>query len=211
MAFILLYVALAMSLFIVRDISYQIAVAAALSFSLMFLPFRRVRSGFIPIFLFLVFTFCGNLFFHSGKILYGSGFFSITDEGIAGASLRTLRVFSMIYGAKILTFLLSLEKVVQELDRLFSPLGKIGIPVKEFFLIMGLTVKSFPLLSRHLSASFVEFRRQNDGKGFRDRMRKLVSFMIPVFTESIRSPEVFFAPSEGIGEAWELSERKEER
>ncbi len=211
MALILLYVALAISLFIVQDISYHIAVAAVLSFSLVFLPLQKVKGGFIPIFLFLLFTFCGNLFFHSGRILYGSGFFSVTDEGIAGASMRTLRVFSMIYGAKILTFLLPLEELVQALDMLLGPLGKIGIPVKEFFFIMGLTVKSFPLLSEHLSKSFLEYRRNNDQKGFRNRIRRMVSFMIPVFTESICSPERFFVPGEVIAGASERPEKKEER
>ncbi|HEX8948314.1 MAG TPA: hypothetical protein VF790_05085, partial [Dissulfurispiraceae bacterium] len=111
MSFILLYVCLTASLFLVRDFHYHLAAAAAITLALFFLPRKTVKGGFVPITVFLLFTFCGNLFFHSGRILYGSGLFSITDEGLAAANVRTLRVFTMIYGAKILTSMLPPDRM----------------------------------------------------------------------------------------------------
>jgi len=192
MALILLYLSLVVSLYAVRDFSFQVIAAVFVSVFLLFIPSKRVKSGFIPISMFLVFTFGGNLFFHPGKILYGSGLFSVTDEGLVAAAVRTLRVFTMIYGAKVLTSLLPLEEIIEIMNRLLGPFERIGLPVKEFFSIMGLTVKSFPLLTEHLSKAYREGKQKNEIKGFRNRLRYGVSFMLPVFIESIRSPERFF-------------------
>ncbi|HAM53380.1 MAG TPA: hypothetical protein DCP92_22800 [Nitrospiraceae bacterium] len=192
MTFILLYVALAMSLFFVHDITYHITVAVIVALMLFFVPFKTVKGGLIPILLFLLFTFGSNLFFHPGKILYGSGFFLITDEGVAIANIRTLRIFSMIYGAKILTFLLPLDEMISALDKVLRPLEKTGVPVREFFFIMALTVKSFPVLTRHLSRAYWETRQGRESHGFRNRIRNMVLFLMPIFAESMRSPERFF-------------------
>lgn len=196
MVFVLLYVCLAASLFFVHDILYHLAVAGIVSFSLLFLPFRQVKGGILPIALFLSFTFGGNLFFHSGKILYGAGFFSITDEGLLIANIRTLRVFSMIYGAKILTHLLSVEEMIRVIGRIFGPLEKIGVPATEFFSIMGSTLKSFPILTSRLTKAYREDRGCREIQGFRSRVKHLVTFMLPLFIDSIHSPEKFFIDEE---------------
>jgi energy-coupling factor transport system permease protein len=197
--FILLYVCLAASLFLVHDLHYHLAAATGITFSLLFLPWKMVKGGFVPIMVFLLFTFCGNLFFHPGRILYGSGFFTITDEGLVAASVRTVRVYSMIYGAKILTFVLPPEKMIGVLGRVFTPLERIGIPAGELFSVMGLTMKSFPLLTSRVSRAYREERDRGEIRGFRNRIRHLVSFLLPVFVESIRSPEIFFAGEKGEG------------
>ncbi|MGD1076273.1 MAG: energy-coupling factor transporter transmembrane component T [Thermodesulfovibrionales bacterium] len=192
MTFILLYVGLAISLFLVRDITYPVTVAIIVCLLLFFVPFNKVKSGLIPILLFLLFTFAGNLFFHPGKFLFGSGPFVITDEGLALANIRTLRVFSMIYGAKILTFLLPLDEMILAMDKVLMPLEKIGVPVKEFFFIMGLTVKAFPVLTGHLAKAYRENWHGGESQGFRNRIRNMASFMVPIFINSIRCPESFF-------------------
>jgi energy-coupling factor transporter transmembrane protein EcfT len=82
--------------------------------------------------------------------------------------------------------------MISGMDRLLGPLEKTGIPVKEFFAIMGLTMKSFPLLTAHLSKTYREERENMNIRGFRNRMGHMVTFMMPVFIESIRTPERFF-------------------
>lgn len=199
MKFILLYVGLSASLLLVQDMFYQAAVALTVCFLLLFIPFRAVKGGVIPIVLFLLFTFGGNLFFHPGEILFGSGSLSVTDEALSIAGIRTLRVFSMIYGAKLLAFRLPPGEMVVAIGRLLAPLERIGIPVKEFISLMGLTVKAFPILTRKLSAAYREERMNRENIGFRARTMRLVSFMVPVFMESLRCPERFFVDGEGKG------------
>ncbi len=188
-----LYVVFLVTLFIVQDIGLHIlAAGTVLFFALVILPPKKLKSGSLPIFLFLLFTFGGNLFFHSGRILYSGGFFSITDEGLSLAGLRTLRVFSMIFAAKILTSVLTVDEMIQAMARMLGPIERIGLPVKDFFSVMGLTLKSFPLLMAHLLKTYREETVNNEVRGFTKRLRHTVSFLMPVFVKSIRSPESFF-------------------
>lgn len=158
-----------------------------------------MSSGLFPITLFLLFTFGGNLFFHSGRIIYDNGFFSITDEGFRIAAVRTLRIFSMIFGAKILTEVLSIDEIIRSFGNILSPLERVGVPVKDFFSVMGLTLKSFPLLMDHLVKTYREEAMSNEILGFRKRLRHMASFLMPVFIESIRTPESFFKRDNGHG------------
>ncbi len=189
-----LYVVFVVSLFFVQGI-YLHAFAAAAIFILVLvaLPAGKMRSGLFPITLFLLFTFTGNLFFHSGKIIYRSGFLSVTDEGLLMAGVRTLRVFSMILAAKLLTAVLSLEEMLRSLESILRPLERIGIPVRDFFSVTGLTLKLFPSFMTYLLKEYREHMKSDEGKGFRQRVRHMVSFLRPVFVKSIRSPESFFA------------------
>lgn len=195
-----LYVAFILSLFFIRAISIHIFTAIAVFFLfLVAVPLRKMKSGLFPIMLFLLFTFAGNLFFHSGRIIYDNGFLSITDEGLRAAGIRTLRVFSMIFGAKILTALLSIDEMIHSFENMLRPFERIGIPVKDFFSVMGLTLKSFPLLMDYLVKTYREDAMNNEIKGFRKRMKHMASFLMPVFVKSIRSPESFFKSDDEPG------------
>lgn len=196
MALIFLYIALSVSLFLIKSLYYQAVIAAMVFLVLIFMPFKKIRGGLFPIMLFLAFTFAGNLFFHSGRIIAGNGILAITDEGLFMAGLRTLRVFSMICSAKILTVILPLNEMVLAMNRILSPLENIGLPVRDFFYIMGLTVKALPVLSSHLAGAYMEDLKNKGVSGFRGRLRHLVSFIMPVFTESLRTPESFFVSEE---------------
>ena len=175
---------------------HGITALAVVCSAVVVLPLKRVKGGLIPIILFLLFTFAGNLFFQPGRILYGNDLLSVTDEGLLMAGTRTLRILSMIFAAKILTGILSMDEMIHSLETVLKPLERIGLPVKDFFYVTGLTLKAFPLLMNHLVKTYREEITNQDNRGFRGRMRHMVSFLLPVFVESIRSPEVFFVSSE---------------
>jgi energy-coupling factor transport system permease protein len=196
MVSIILYLVVAASLYAVQNLYYQAAIAFVVSLLLFMMPYQKVRAGIFPISMFLFFTFSGNLFFHSGRILFSIASLPVTDEGLSLAGIRTLRVYSMIYGAKILTTRLSYDEIIQAFSRLLGPLERIGLPVKDFFSVMGLTLQSFPLLTRRLSEAFRKSRHDKEIRGFRNRLASVVAFILPIFIESIRSPEEFFAEGE---------------
>lgn len=188
-----LFAAFIVSLFLVQGIFLHIGAAVAVIIvALVTLPPGKMKSGLFPITLFLLFTFAGNLFFHSGRIIYSSGPLSITDEGILLACVRTLRVFSMIGAAKILTEVLSVDGLIQSLEDILRPLERVGVPVKDFFSILGLTMKSFPALMTYLLKEYREHMKDGEIRGVRQRLRHVALFLMPVFVKSIQSPESFF-------------------
>jgi len=168
------------------------------------MPFKKIKSGAVPIFFFLGFTFISNLFYQSGMVIAVVGSVTITEDGLRIASLRTLRVFDMVYAAKILTIITPLEAMIASLKRVFRPLQRVGLPVHEFFSIMALTLQCFPVLKEKLYERYNEKTAQQPGtstggtgkksfaSNFRIAVALLASFMIPLFVESMAEPEKFF-------------------
>lgn len=193
---IVFYVIFTISLFILEDLKIYSLLLAVLCVFFMKIPFKTLRSGWIPISIFLLFTFLSNIFSRHGKIFFASGPVVVTEEGMRIASLRTLRVLLMIGGAKILMTSAKAEEIVNGLGRLLSPLQKLGLPVKDFFHTMGLTMKCFPLLKDMAAETYKNSVKTVATNGFWERARVVSAFLMPMFVKSIQSPEVFFERSE---------------
>ena len=201
---LLLYSCFAVIVFLVGSIQLHAVIAACVILALFFMPFKKIKSGAVPIFLFLSFTFIGNLFYQSGMVIAVVGPVTITEDGLRIASMRTLRVFDMVYAAKILTYITPLEAMIDSLKRVLLPLQKVGLPVHEFFSIMALTLQCFPVLKQKLYDRYSEKVKQRSGSltggtgtrnfisNFRTAVTLLASFMIPLFVESMTDPEKFF-------------------
>ena len=181
-----------MSLFLVQNLSVYIFILVLILILLLRIPFASVKRGWIPISFFLAFTFISNMFFSHGKIIYSIGSIVITEEGLRMASLRTLRIFFMVAGAKILTATTPFEALVAALANTLKPLEKTGLPVNEFFSIMGLTLKCFPKLKDYLAENYKNHKDKGENDGFLKRAKIISSFLLPMFIQSMQSPEIFF-------------------
>jgi energy-coupling factor transport system permease protein len=189
---IILYVIFIVSLFLIHDLFAYILILIALSILLLRIPIASLKRGWLPISLFLAFTFMSNVFFSHGKILYNLGAVVITAEGMHIAAIRTLRIFFMVAGAKILTATTSLEVLVGALGRILMPLEKTGLPVKDFVETMGLTLKCFPKLKDYLAENYRNHKNKEENRGFFGNARIVSLFLLPMFIQSIQNPEVFF-------------------
>ncbi len=195
-----MYVFFAALVFLSGNVQLQLIISGSVVFALFFLPFKKVRSGFVPILFFLGFTFASNLFYQSGRIVAVVGTVTVTDEGLRIAAVRMLRVFDMVYAAKILMHLTPVEAMIGSLRTLFRPLGRIGLPVHDFFSIMGLTLQCFPVLKQKLYNRYTEKTKVQLGPAagksiisdFKLNVTLIASFMVPLFVESMADPEKFF-------------------
>jgi energy-coupling factor transport system permease protein len=160
------------------------------------IPFASLKSGWLPISFFLAFTFLSNVFFSHGKILYSIGSIVITEEGLRLAAVRTLRIFFMVAGAKILTATTPIDVMLEALRKGLSPLEKIGLSLNDFFETMGLTLKCFPRLKDYLAENYRNYKNNTESKGFWGRVNIVSSFLLPMFIQSIQSPEMFFREQE---------------
>jgi energy-coupling factor transport system permease protein len=156
------------------------------------LPYRKLKTGAIPISLFLLTTFAGNVLFNKGEIIATVGPLIITKEGLSLAVLRTLRVFCLIAGAKFLTVMITIEEMIGAFSSLLSPLQRIRIPVKDFFDIMALSVAALPLIIKRLSDEYKTQLNDSTAKGVKARAAIVFRFLLPVFFESIHNPGSIF-------------------
>jgi len=155
-------------------------------------PFKVIRSGWIPISLFLAFTFISNVLNQHGKILFSAGPVFITQEGLDISMIRTMRLLFMIAGAKILFSYTKTDDIVDALRRLLSPLEIFRLPVKDFFDTMGLTIKCLPALKMMVTETYAEKVTNRNINGFFNKARTVSGFLFPMVIKSIQSPEVFF-------------------
>jgi energy-coupling factor transport system permease protein len=155
-------------------------------------PFRTLKAGWIPIIMFLTFTFISNALYYSGRIIYAAGPVMITQEGLHLAALRTLRVLLMIGGVKFLMARTKTDHVVRAMANLLKPFEKLGVPVKDFFHTMGLTLKCFPILKDAIARHYTENIQKGGAQSILSKARLMALFMLPLFVESIHSPELFF-------------------
>ncbi len=160
------------------------------------MPFRTLKAGWIPIAIFLTFTFGSNALFQSGRIIYAAGPVLITAEGLHLAVLRTLRVLLMIGGVKLLMAKTDTDRLVKAISTLLRPFEKTGLPVKDFFYTMGLTLKCFPILKDAIARHYIDNVKKGGEHGFIGKARVMALFMMPLFMESIQSPELFFESAE---------------
>jgi energy-coupling factor transport system permease protein len=194
---IFLYIFFVICLFFIRDLTVYAGIFIVIAILLLRIPFRSLKSGWIPIGLFLLFTFISNVLFQPGRILFESGPFAITVEGLDIASVRTLRVLFMIAGARILTSTTEVGLLIRALEKIFRPLERAGVPVHEFFSAMELTMKSLPVLKELMVREYKEKVKEGNGRGFLNRARTVSSFLIPLFVKSMQSPEGIFEDEEG--------------
>jgi energy-coupling factor transport system permease protein len=194
---IFLYIFFVVCLFFIKDLTVYAVIFIVILPLLFRIPFKSLKSGWIPISLFLLFTFVSNALFQPGRILFGSGPLVITAEGLDIASVRTLRVLFMIAGAKMLTSTTEFGILANALERIFSPLERLGVPVHEFFSAMGLTMRSLPALKEQMVREYREKVKGGDIRGFLNRARAISMFLIPLFVRSMQSPESFFDDEAG--------------
>jgi len=195
---ILLYIAFSASLFWVEG---KTAALWLLTSSLAVFLAPGMKRGMIPISLFLLTTFLGNLFFHPGRVLIEAGPLSITDESLRTAIVRTARVSGLIAGAKLLTRGTSVEEILETLKRFFLPLERIRVPVREFFETATLTFRLLPGIRAKAVKSYREGISSTTGNGPLDRIRIVATLMLPLMINTIRSPEELLYDDEGVPEA----------
>ena len=186
------YLLFIVSLFLLPYLAFYAGLLLVLSICLLTVPYARLKAGWIPIFIFLTFTFLSNALYHSGRIIYAAGPVMITQEGLNLAALRTLRVLLMIGGVKLLMARTRTDHVVKAMATLLKPFEKVGMPVKDFFHVMGLTLKCFPILKDIIARHYTENVRKDAAQSILGKARLMALFMLPLFVESIHSPELFF-------------------
>jgi energy-coupling factor transporter transmembrane protein EcfT len=178
------------------DLAFYAGLLMVLILCLMTVPSRTLKAGSLPIIMFLAFTFASNLFYHSGRIIYAAGSVMITQEGLHLAMVRTLRVLLMIGGVKFLMARTKTDLVVRAMANLLKPFEKFGMPVKDFFHTMGLTVKCFPILKDAIARHYTEEVQRDGAQSILGKARRMALFMLPLFVESIHSPDLFFREAE---------------
>ena len=152
------------------------------------LNIRTILKSVKPVMFILAFTIIANILWTTGKEpIFELWIIKIYPEGLRYAALMALRIVCLIISTFVLlTYTTAPVALTDAIERLLSPLKKIGLPVHEFSMMMTIALRFIPTLieetGKIIKARGADFESGNLLK----RAKALVPILIPLFVSAFR-------------------------
>lgn len=152
-------------------------------------PFGFIMRGLKPILLILIFTFCLNIFMMDGKVLYEIGPLKVTDTGVYTAVFMSIRLVLLIIGTSLLTLTTTPIRLTDGIERLLSPLNKVGVATHEIAMMISIALRFIPTLMEETDK--IIKAQQARGADFESgnifaRAKSLIPILVPLFVSAFR-------------------------
>ncbi len=151
---------------------------------------KFIVRGLKPILFIVVFTFLLNLFLSSGDdVLVRLGILTITYTGIRNALFMAVRLILLVTCTQLLTLTTSPIQLTDGLERLFTPLKKIGFPAHELAMMMSIALRFIPTLIEETDKiTKAQKARGADFEtgGVIKRVKAMIPLLIPLFVGAFR-------------------------
>lgn len=185
---VLVYV---IALFIVdRPILYLIFLGLVLAlYRISRVPFSFLMKGLKGIVVLLIFTFVFRLLCTPGTEIAQVWIFQVTQEGVIKAVSLTSRIALMILGASLLSYTTTPKEMADGLEKAFSFLEKIHIPIQDMAVIVMIAFRFIPILLEEMNvlmdaqaARGVEFEKCSVIK----KCKNVCTLLMPLFLSTVR-------------------------
>ena len=189
---IILTIAFIVAVFLGTSLWAFIPVAAyiILAAVLAHLPLKLLLKGIKPLRIILIFTFLLNLFFNAGEtVVLEVWKIRITLEGLLTAIRFSMRLVFLVSGASLLTLTTPPVVLTDGMERLLSPLRKIGFPAHELAMMMSIALRFIPVLLEE--ADKIMKAQMARGADFESgnliqRAKSMVPLLVPLFVSAFR-------------------------
>jgi energy-coupling factor transport system permease protein len=175
------------------------AYALILLFTVLIIAVSGISFGVVlrslkPLFVVLIFTTLINVFWSNGTtVLWELGPFAITKEGIIRAVTMALRiVLLMVSTSVILMYTTSPISLTDGIERLLSPLARIGIPVHTFAMMMTMALRFIPTLLEETQKIINAQKARGadfDSGNLVTKAKALIPVLIPLLISQFRRAE----------------------
>lgn len=160
-----------------------------------------VAKSIKPLLIIIIFTAITNIFWTTGDtLLWKWGKITIYAEGIRTAILMIIRLVTLITGTFVLlTYTTSPMALTDAIERLTSPLQKIGVPTHEFAMMMTIALRFIPTLIEETDK--IISAQKSRGADFETgslikRAKAIVPILIPLFISAFRRADELAAAME---------------
>ena len=168
----------------------MIAVFAYLCMKVSKISLKFIVRGLKPILFIVAFTFLLNLFLSSGDdVLVKWGILTITYTGIRNAVFMAVRLILLVTCTQLLTLTTSPIQLTDGLERLSTPLKKIGFPVHELAMMMSIALRFIPTLIEETDKiTKAQKARGADFEtgGVIKRVKAMIPLLVPLFVGAFR-------------------------
>ena len=152
---------------------------------------KTVLKSVKPLLIIIIFTAVTNIFWTKGEtLLWQWGSVTVYVEGIRAAVLMVTRLITLITGTFVLlTYTTSPMALTDAIERLTSPLKKIGVPTHEFAMMMSIALRFIPTLIEETDK--IISAQKSRGADFETgslikRAKAIVPILIPLFISAFR-------------------------
>ncbi len=146
-----------------------------------------------PILFITIFAFLLNIFSVPGKALVTLGPLSITEEGLITGVLMAVRLIFLIVGSSVLMTLTTTSLLLADsVESLLSPLKAFKVPVHDISMMISIALRFIPTLADE--ADKIQKAQSSRGANydtgsFMQRVKGLVTILIPLFVSAIKRAE----------------------
>lgn len=153
-------------------------------------PFRYIVRGLKAVIVLLLFTLIFNVFLTKGENeLISWKFIHIYEEGLLLAAFMAIRLTMLIIGSSMMTFTTTPNQLTDGMERLFSPLKWIKVPVHEVAMMMSIALRFIPILLEETDK--IMKAQQARGADFESgnllkRAKALIPILVPLFVSAFR-------------------------
>ena len=170
------------SLFLVKNVWWYLGclIVMLVLYRLARVPVGYLLKGLRGILVLLCFTFLFRMLYTPGDAVASVWIFTITKQGIWKAVQMTARIALMITGASLLS---------DGLEKAFSGLGKIGVPVHEMAVIVMIAFRFIPIMLEELNvlmdAQAARGARFEEGNVV-EKCKGVMTLLFPLFLMTVR-------------------------
>jgi energy-coupling factor transport system permease protein len=145
---------------------------------------KTILKSSRPILFLVAITVLLNVFWTPGRVILRAGFLKVTAEGLILAFEMGMRLFFLVVFASMLMMTTNPMAFSDGLERLLSPLSKVGFPSSEMAVMMTIALRFIPTLfeetDRILKAQLSRGADFESG-GLLKRARSFIPVLIPLF------------------------------
>lgn len=156
------------------------------------IPVNMVLKGLKPLRLILIFTFIMNLFFIPGEEIFRWGFLSISREGLVQAIFMAIRLVLLVVGTSLLTLTTSPLALTEGIEKLMSPLKRVGFPAHAIAMMITIALRFIPTLideaDKIMKAQMARGADFESGNVL-NRAKNLVPLLVPLILNALRRAE----------------------
>ena len=152
---------------------------------------RTVAKSIKPLLIIIIFTAVTNIFWTKGEnLLWKWKSIEVYAEGLRAAALMVTRLITLITGTFVLlTYTTSPMALTDAIERLTSPLKKLGVPTHEFAMMMTIALRFIPTLIEETDK--IISAQKSRGADFETgsllkRAKAIVPILIPLFISAFR-------------------------
>lgn len=157
------------------------------------IPIKIILRSVKAIIFIMIFTAVINIFLTKGdesELLWSWKFIHIYKNGLYNAGFIVVRILAMIIGASIfLTYTTTPIQLTDAIERLFSPLKVLHVPVHEFAMMMTIALRFIPTIveetEKIMSAQKARGADFTSGSLIK-RIKALIPIIIPLFISAFR-------------------------